>query len=84
MWDSFVNVLDSRGRAVRSRATIEPLARQRVDLETASYGAGRASLVDVVDAHVALVDAALTTIDREAFVAIDGARLSLTYRSTTR
>lgn len=69
---------------MRSRTTIEPLARQRVDLETASYGAGRASLVDVVDAHVALVDAALTTIDREAFVAIDGARLSLTYRSATR
>lgn len=69
---------------IRSRATIEPLARQRVDLETASYGAGRASLVDVVDAHVALVDAALTTIDREALVTIDGARLSLTYRSATR
>ncbi|MGY4398441.1 cobalt-zinc-cadmium efflux system outer membrane protein [Sphingomonas sp. UYAg733] len=66
---------------MRSRDTIEPLARQRVDLETASYGAGRASLVDVVDAHLALVEAALETLDREALVAIDGARLTLTYRS---
>ena len=69
---------------MRSRATIEPLARERVDLETASYGAGRASLVDVVDAHIALADAALLTLDREALVEIDGARLTLTYRSAAR
>ncbi len=69
---------------MRSRSTIEPLARERVDLETASYGAGRASLVDVVDAHIALIDAALTTLDREALVEIDGARLTLTYGSATR
>ena len=69
---------------MRSRTTIEPLAYERVDLETASYGAGRASLVDVVDAHIALVDAALTTLDREALVEIDAVKLNLTYRSATR
>ncbi|MBA3666381.1 MAG: TolC family protein [Sphingomonas sp.] len=69
---------------MRSRRTLEPLARERVGLETASYGAGRASLVEVVDAHIALVDAALTTLDREALVEIDGARLTLTYRSAGR
>ena len=69
---------------MRSRKTLEPLARERVDLETASYGAGRASLVDVVDAHIALADAALLTLDREALVEIDGARLTLTYRSAAR
>ncbi|MBA3669431.1 MAG: TolC family protein [Sphingomonas sp.] len=69
---------------MRSRTTIEPLARERVELETASYGAGRASLVDVVDAHIALVEAALTTLDREALVEIDGARLTLTYRGAAR
>ena len=69
---------------LRSRETLEPLAHERVDLETASYAAGRASLVDVVDAHVALVDAVLTTLDREALVEIDGARLTLTYRSAAR
>ncbi|MEO7634705.1 MAG: TolC family protein [Sphingomicrobium sp.] len=69
---------------LRSRKTLEPLARERVDLETASYGAGRASLVDVVDAHVALIETVLTTLDREALVETDGARLTFTYRSATR
>lgn len=68
----------------RSRETLEPLARERVDLETASYGAGRATLIDVVDAHIALVDAALTTLEREALVAIDGTKLALTYRSAAQ
>jgi cobalt-zinc-cadmium efflux system outer membrane protein len=53
-------------------------------LETASYGAGRASLIDVVDAHVALADAILTTLDREAGVASDAARLKLTYQASER
>ena len=69
---------------MRSRRTIEPLARERVDLETASYGAGRATLIDVVDAHIALAEAVLTTLDREALVEIDGARLTLTYRSAVQ
>ena len=69
---------------MRSRKTLEPLASERVDLEMASYGAGRASLLDVVDAHIALADAALLTLDREALVEIDAARLTLTYRSATR
>jgi outer membrane protein, heavy metal efflux system len=66
---------------MRARDTLQPLAEQRVKLETASYGAGRASLVDVADAYAALADATLTTLDRRALVAADGARLILTYRS---
>lgn len=66
---------------MRARDTLQPLAEQRVALETASYAAGRATLVDVTDAYAALADATLTTLDREALVATDGARLSLTYRS---
>ena len=66
---------------MRARDTLQPLAEERVALETASYGAGRASLTDVVDAHVALADAVLNTLDREATVASDAARLTLTYRS---
>ncbi|MEO5810108.1 MAG: TolC family protein [Sphingomicrobium sp.] len=72
------------GQWMRSRETLEPLARERVDLETASYAAGRASLVDVVDAHTALVDAAIVSLDREALVKIDEAKLILTYRSAIR
>lgn len=66
---------------MRARNTLLPLADQRVKLETASYAAGRASLVDIADAYAALADATLTALDREALVAADGARLTLTYRS---
>lgn len=69
---------------MRSKETLEPLARERVDLETASYSAGRAGLLDVVDANSALASAVLDTLDHEALVAIDGARLTLTYRSEPR
>lgn len=69
---------------MRAHDTLQPLAEQRVRLETASYAAGRASLADVADAHAALADAILTTLDREALVAADGARLALTHRSEDR
>lgn len=65
----------------RARDTLQPLAAERVKLEMASYAAGRATLVDVADAFAALADVSLTTLDREALVAADGARLTLTYRS---
>ena len=67
---------------MRARDTLQPLAEERVALETASYGAGRASLTDVVDAHVALADAILTTLDREATVASDAARLTLSFQTS--
>lgn len=69
---------------MRARDTLQPLAEQRVKLETASYSAGRANLVDIADAYAALADATLTTLDREAKVAADGAGLTLTYRSDNR
>ena len=69
---------------MRAKETLEPLARERVDLETASYAAGRAGLLDVVDANSTLATTVLDTLDREALVAIDGARLTLTYGSDIR
>jgi len=72
------------GQWMRARDTLQPLAEQRVKLETASYSAGRANLVDIADAYAALADAILTTLDREAKVAVDGAGLTLTYRSDNR
>lgn len=69
---------------MRARDTLQPLAEQRVKLDTASYAAGRATLTDVADAYAALADARLTALDREALVAADGARLTLTYRSDDR
>ena len=61
-----------------------PLAKQRADLETASYGAGRASLLDVIDARMALAEAELEVLDREAMVARDAVRLTLIYGSEPR
>ncbi|PJG45750.1 transporter [Sphingobium sp. LB126] len=69
---------------LRARDTLLPLAEQRVTLETASYGAGRANLVDIADAYAALADVTLNTLDREALVAADGVRLNLTYRSESQ
>jgi cobalt-zinc-cadmium efflux system outer membrane protein len=64
---------------MRARDTLLPLAKQRSDLETASYGADRANLPDVLAAFTALAQAQLNTLDREAMVARDGARITLTY-----
>lgn len=69
---------------MRARDVLQPLAQERVTLEVASYAAGRASLIDLVDAHSALADAILATLDREATVAADGVRLNLLFGSTDR
>ncbi|NTS66706.1 TolC family protein [Sphingomonas sp. HHU CXW] len=64
---------------MRARDTLVPLARKRAGLETASYSAGRASLTDVIEAKTALADAELTALDREAEVARDAVRLTITF-----
>lgn len=64
---------------LRARDTLLPLARQRAELETASYSAGRAGLIDVIQAQAMLADSELQLLDREAAVIRDGARLVLTY-----
>lgn len=64
---------------MRARDELLPLARQRAELELASYSAGRATLIDVIAAQTMFSDAALLALDREALVARDGARLVLTY-----
>jgi cobalt-zinc-cadmium efflux system outer membrane protein len=72
------------GQWLRARDVLQPLAQERVTLEMGSYAAGRANLVDLVDAHATLADAILTTLDREATVAADGARLNLLFGSADR
>jgi len=69
---------------MRARDVLQPLAQERVTLEVASYAAGRASLVDLVEAHSALADAILETLNREATVAADGVRLNLLFGNTDR
>ena len=66
---------------IRARDVLQPLAQERVTLETGSYAAGRAGLIDLVDAHATLANAILETLDREATVAADGVRLNLLFGS---
>jgi cobalt-zinc-cadmium efflux system outer membrane protein len=65
----------------RAQSVLLPLAEKRADLETASYGAGRAGLSDVLQAFTTLANTQLTLLDREAAVAADAASLVLTYGS---
>jgi cobalt-zinc-cadmium efflux system outer membrane protein len=64
---------------LRTRDQVAPVARQQADLETASYAAGRASLSDVLQAFTELAQARLTLLEREAAVARDAVRITLTY-----
>jgi outer membrane protein TolC len=64
---------------MRARDTLLPLARREAELETASYAAGRAGLLDVIEAEASLARTELDTLDREAAVARHEARLALTY-----
>jgi outer membrane protein TolC len=66
---------------MHSRDILVPLAKQRSDLETASYGADRASLSDVLSAFTGLAQAELEESDREATAERDAARIVLTYGS---
>ena len=66
---------------MRARDVLVPLATQRANLETASFGAGRSSLSDVLQAFTTLANAQLTLLDREAAAAVDAARLVLTFGS---
>lgn len=64
---------------VRARDTLLPLARNRAELETASYAAGRAGLLDVIESQTMLADSELQLLDRAAEVARDAVRLVLTF-----
>lgn len=64
---------------MRARDTLLPLARKKAQLEMASYSAGRAGLLDVIEAETMLARTELEVLDREAVVARHAARVALTY-----
>lgn len=66
-------------RAVRAKDTIIPLAKQRAELDRASYAAGRIDLGTALDATFALAEAEIDALDREAVVAREGIRINLTF-----
>ena len=63
----------------RARDELLPLARDRVDLETASFAAGRADLVDVIAAKSALALLELEILEREQAAVQAAVELQLTY-----
>lgn len=68
-----------RDRLARAETTLVPLAKRRADLETASYAAGSAGLDDVLQAFLALADAHIDRLDREAALSRATVRIALTY-----
>jgi outer membrane protein TolC len=79
--DALAEHIMHHAQLARARDVLIPLAKQRVDLETASYRGGTASLTDVLAARRDEVEAELTTLDREAETAAHIVELSLTYGS---
>lgn len=63
----------------RSVEILVPAAEQRAHLEVQSYAAGRAGFDDVRSALTDLADVKLDAVEREAAVARDSARITLTY-----
>lgn len=68
-------------RFMRAQMTLVPLAQKKADLEMASYGAGTANLSDVLEAQLAVAEARIDALSREADIVRDGIRLNLTYGS---
>lgn len=63
----------------RARDELLPLARTRAELETASFAAGRADLIDVIAAKSALALLELEILEREQRAVEAAATLRLTY-----
>ncbi|MBI2260868.1 MAG: TolC family protein [Caulobacterales bacterium] len=64
---------------IRSRDVVLPSVLQRSDLETASYAAGRAGILEVLEAFTAVANARLDTLDREAAMTRQAVNITLTY-----
>jgi outer membrane protein TolC len=63
----------------RASQTLVPLAEKQAELDEASYAAGRIELGTALDATVALANARIDALDREAMAVRDGIRIKLTY-----
>jgi outer membrane protein TolC len=68
----------------RAREELLPLARDRADLEIASFAAGRAELIDVIEARTELALFQLDILKREQAAVEAATKLRLTYREHTQ
>jgi outer membrane protein TolC len=66
-------------RLHRAEGVLVPLAQKKVDLERASYAGGSATLSDVLQASIALAEAKVDALNREADVVRDAVHINLTY-----
>ena len=66
-------------RLQNARATLVPLAKHRAELDQASYAAGRLDLGSALLTSLALAEAEVDALAREAEVARDAVRINYTY-----
>jgi hypothetical protein len=62
-----------------ARSTLVPLARQRAELDMATYAAGKLDLGSALLSTLALAEAEVDALAREAAVARDAVRINYTY-----
>ena len=66
-------------RLRNARETLVPLARRRAELDRDSYAAGKLDLGTALLSTLALAEAEVETLNREADVARDAVRINITY-----
>lgn len=66
-------------RLMNARQTLVPLAKRRAELDMASYAAGKLDLGSALLSTLALAEAEVDALSREADVARDAIRISYTY-----
>ena len=66
-------------RLMNARQTLVPLARRRAELDMASYAAGKLDLGSALLSTLALAEAEVDALSREADVARDAIRINYTY-----
>ena len=66
-------------RLMNARNTLVPLARRRAELDMASYAAGKLDLGSALLSTLALAEAEVDALSREADVARDAIRINFTY-----
>ena len=66
-------------RWINARDTLVPLAKRRAELDRDSYAAGKLDLGTALLSTLALAEAEVETLNREAEVARDAVRITITY-----
>jgi cobalt-zinc-cadmium efflux system outer membrane protein len=66
-------------RLINARATLVPLAKRRAELDRDSYAAGKTDLGTALLSTLALAEAEVEALNREADVARDAIRISIIY-----